>query len=287
MNFFQMFTGSFHSAAVYREVRAKATFNMGYTALLVLFCTLLTTIYYGHLFHRELFVARDGKPALFDDVLTQIASQIPVMTYQNGKLVTNEPHATVITISGQIFGETFEKQPLITIDTTGQTTHENMQTAVLITSSDFVVKTERETKIRPLSEYNDKNTTPLVINRAMAMDTAEKFIGGVHSILTQFYLLVGGVVWMMFAFVAYILRIIMLLGLGLIGTVIGAILKSPMSYGAAVSLAAVSFTPIALLETAVLVIAGYTVHTLTLLVAGSVALAAAIKVSTPAPVTPN
>ena len=67
------------------------------------------------------------------------------------------------------------------------------------------------------------------------------------------------------------------LGAGLIGLLllIGSLLKSPLEFGASVSLAAVSFTPIALLETGLLIGFGYPVHTITLFIAGLVALGVA------------
>ena len=58
---------------------------------------------------------------------------------------------------------------------------------------------------------------------------------------------------------------------------IGSLLKSPLEFGASVSLAAVSFTPIALLETGLLIGFGYPVHTITLFIAGLVALGVAVE----------
>lgn len=277
MQFFDTLIGSFYSAKTYREVRKAATYGMGYSLLLVTLCTLAVTVYYGQVFHREVFAERDGKPALFDDLVTQIAQQIPVMTYSNKRLSTQNPQATTIHISGEAFGEKFEQFALITIDTTGASTHANMKTPVLITAEDFIVKTDKETKIQPLSKFEEDGT--VVINRAMAEDVAESAIEGMHGALAQFYIILGGMAWVCLIIAFYVLRICMIFALGLGGLIISSLLKSPINYAASVSLAAVSFTPVAVLDTAMFIGAGYSLQTTTLLFAGLAALTAAIACS--------
>lgn len=287
MRFFEMIVGSFHSVELYRRIRREASFNLLYTLGLVFICCLMISVYYGNVLHRELFVARDGKPAPFDSMVTQIGDQLPIMTFKDGRLMTKDPQATVITVSGELFEESFENVPLITIDTTGQSTHLTMKTPMLITADELIIKTDKETKIQPLSEFSEGGgPSTLLINKAMAQEAAAGIIDVVHRNLTQFYLIAGGIVWFVFALFAYVMRIFMLLVLGLFGLLIGSLLKSPLEFGASVSLAAVSFTPIALLETGLLIGFGYPVHTITLFIAGLVALGVAIKVSAPAPANP-
>lgn len=286
MRFFSMIIGSFHSAELYRRVRREQNFNLLYTLGLVLLCSFVTAVYYGNIVHRELFIAKAGQPPVFDSIVTQIAEQTPIMTYKDGRLMTKEPQATVITISGALFGESFDKVALITVDTTGQSTHQNMKTPVLITQTEMIVKDSKETKIQPLDKFADGRPTTLVINRAVAMDAASTFITVVHENLTKFYIFFGGFMWLIFALFSYVLRIFMVLILGLAGLVIAALVRTKLDYSAAVSLAAVSFTPVALLETAILIGAGYPVHTSTLFIAGVVTLSAAIIFSKPLPEAP-
>lgn len=277
MQFFNTLIGSFHSATTYRQVRKTANYGMGYSLLLVMLCTLAVTVYYGQIFHREVFAERDGKPALFDDLVSQIAQQIPVMTFSGNRLSTQTQEATTVRVSGEAFGEKFEQFALITIDTTGSSTHANMKTPVLITADDFIIKTDDETKIQPLSKFEESGT--VVINRAMAEDMGRSVIEGMHDALTQFYIILGGMAWICLIIAFYILRICMIFALGLGGLAIGSILKSPINYAASVSLAAVSFTPVALLDTAMFIGAGYSLQTITLLFAGLAALTAAIACS--------
>lgn len=281
MNVFSIFAGSFHSAATYRAVRQSGGFFMGYALLIVAVCTLAVTVYYGNVLHRELFSPRDGKPALFDDVVTQIANQVPVMTWANGTLTSSEPAATVIKISGTAFGESFTDEAFIAIDTSGKSTHENMETPILITAKELITKTDKKTEIKSLPELMEKGPATMLINRAMAQDLALKLIDVIHENLTKIYVIVGGIMWFFIAITFYIMRIFMLLALGLVGMLIGNILNTPIKYASAVGLAAVSFTPIALLDTILFAGFHYPTRTIVIFAAGVVALFAAIKCSQP------
>lgn len=278
MKFFRLLVGSFYSADVYKEVRKEASFCMGYSLLLVLLCTLITAFYYGQVFHREVFGAREGKAPFFDAMVQQIADQLPLMTYSEQKLVTQTPEATVITLSGELFGETFQGFELATIDTTGKTTHDNVQTPILITTNEVIFKGDKETKIKSLSEFTKEAPGTLVINRALAQEMASQLNAWFHKSLPLIYFFFGGILWLIFALFAYVMRVLLLLLLGVAGLAMGAILKSPLEYGAAVSLAAVSFTPMALLQT-VLTMAGQHVSIWVVVFAGVVALFFAVRAS--------
>jgi Flp pilus assembly protein TadB len=160
-----------------------------------------------------------------------------------------------------------------------------MKTPILITQDEFIVKTDKETKIQPLEKFADGKPATFVINRAVAMDAANSLTAFVHKNIGQFYLFFGGFAWLIFALFAYVLRIFMILILGLAGLLIGSLMRTKLDYSAAVSLAAVSFTPVALLETVILITSGYPVHTSTLFIAGIVTLTAAIVFSKPLPPT--
>ncbi len=278
MKLWSLFTGIF-KAETYRLARAENNYFIGYAMLIVLLCTFAVAAYYTVFIHREIFTARDGKPALFDDIVTQIAAQVPNMALENNQLMSSEPTPTYIKLSGDVFGENFQDIPIITIDTSGQTTHENMTTPILVGTKDVIFKTDRKTEIKSISEITESLPSTTVINRAMIDDLARATIEGVHGNLTSIYLVFGGIGWFfMFIYMA-VLRIIMLLALGAAGLAIGSIIKSPISYASAVGLAAISYTPIAILDTMLFAGLHYPTSKIVLFGAGCVALFAAIKCS--------
>lgn len=280
MRFFKTLAGSFHSAALYREVRASGFNHLGYALGLVAFGAAIVVVGITVILHTALFSTREGRLPLFDDVATQIASQLPVMTLNNNTLMTKDPQATIINVDFAIEGEANKPFPLITIDTTGATTHDTMKTPVLVTDKDIIIKTDNKTEIKSLSEFTKDITSPLVINRALAEDMAKRLISYVHDHLFMFYLIFCLVGWGFFTVFMAIMRISMLLVLGLVGLIISALLKSPISYTSAFALAAVSYTPVAVLDLVLFAAIGYPASGSTLLLAGAVALFAAMRVST-------
>jgi hypothetical protein len=281
MSFFRIFVGSFHSAATYREVRTASRFMIGYSLMLVALSALTVTVYYGAYIHREVFAPRDAKPALFDDVVRQIADQLPVMTLKDDALVSKDAAPTVIRISGGAFEKRFENAAIITIDTRGDADHTTMTTPVLITHKEVIFKTDKETKIQPLSKFTESLGGTTLINQAVAQDLANRLIANVHKNLATFYLLLGSISWFFFAAFMFVMRLCMLLALGLVGLAIGSLTKTPIRYITAVGLASVSYTPVAVLDTIVFLNLHYSPHLLTLLVAGSVTLFAAMRFSRP------
>ena len=279
MRIFELFTGAFHSAATYREVRKAGDSLIGFALVIVASCMLSVTAYYGFILHREIFVAHGDSPALFDSVINQIATQTPLMTLKEGTLATQNPEATVIKISGSAFNQTFTDVALITIDTTGKSTHETMKTPMLITAKEFIYKSDKETKIQPLSELTKNGPSTILINRAVAEEMAKKLIDIAHNNLGKFYIIIGGITWFFLSIFAFIMRLFLLLALGLVGQLIGKLIRSPISYASALGLATLSYTPVALLDTALMLGFGYSPHLLTLLIAATVALFAAIKCS--------
>lgn len=279
----ELFAGTF-KAATYREVRQAGDFFLGYAMLIVAITTFAVTVYYTIFIHRELFTAQDGKPAMFDDAVNQIATQVPPMVLQDHQLMSNDPTPSVIKISGSAFGEDFNDIELITIDTSGQTTHENMETPILVSSKDIIFKTSDKTEIKSIAEITKDMPSTLIINRAMIDDVASGTIEAVHQGLLTFYLFLGAASWFFIAVYMAVMRLCMLLALGLVGLAIGSLTKSPITYTAAVGLAAVSYVPIAILDTILFAALHYPTSSVIMFAAGSVALFAAIKCSnTPAP----
>ncbi len=286
MRFFQTFIGAFHSASLYRTLRAEPSFRMGYAFVLVMLCAFVVTAYYGIYIHREVFAQRDGKPALFDDVVRQIAGQLPVMTFKDDTLISNADAPTIIRVSGGAFEQQFENLAIITINTSGTADRATMATPVLITSKEIIFKTDKETKIQPLSKFSESLGGTTLINQAVAQDLANRLIKNVHDNIATFYLLLGGIAWFFFAVFMFVMRLFMLLALGAIGLAIGSLMKTPIRYETAVGLASISYTPVAVLDIILFLNLHYSPHMLTLIVAGSVALFAAIHCShapTPTP----
>jgi len=282
MKIWSLLTGAF-SASTYRHVRQSGSFYMGYAMLIVLLCTFAVTVHYTLFIHREVFTTQGSKPALFESVVTQIAAQMPPMVLQNNQLMSNDPTPTTIKLNGTAFGENFEGIDIITIDTSGLTTHENMKTPILVTSKDLVFKSERETKIKSIAELTKDGPATMVINRAMIDDLATKTIEGVRGSLTSIYLIFGAIGWFFFAAYMAIMRLFMLLALGLAGLVIGSVSKSPISYASAVGLASVSYAPIAILDTVLFAGLNYPTSKIIMFLAGCVALFMAIKCSSTPP----
>lgn len=284
MSFISLFIGSFQSADTYREVRASGKFYMGYTFIIVALCTLAVTIFYTHFIHREVFSPREGNSALFDDIVKQIATQIPVMTLQENQLMTSTPAPTIIKISGTAFGMAFNNIDIITIDTSGQTTHENMKTPVLVTTKEFIFKSDRETKIKSIADVMENRPTTMLINRAVAESLGDDLIKAVRESLMTIYFILGIISWFFIAAYIFIMRMFMLLLLGVAGLAMGALMQSPIRYASAVGLAAVSYAPIAILDTILFAVMQYPTSRIIIFAAGCVALFAAIKCShTPPP----
>ena len=250
MNFLQTFIGAFSSATMYRQVRLRANYEMGYSFLLVAVSTLLLVVATIIWMHGELFTARAGRPALFDDLVHQVAAQMPLMTLQNGQLMTREARSHTITLRIPPHGKNFAGiiATIATIDTTGTTTRETMKTPVLVTAKDIIIHNKDKTEIHSVADYTKSMPSTLVINRALIDDVAATIIRGAHRHLALFYLIVGGMTWVLIGITFYLMRITMVMALGGAGMLIGMVVKVPVNYAAAVSLAAVSYTPVALID---------------------------------------
>ena len=281
MNVFQLFTGSFHSAAAYRHMRAKANFGMGYALFVVALMTLFVMLYYSLPIYNTAFMAQGDQPPLFDQLARQVADQAPVMTLKGDTLATKTPDATIITINGH-YGQEHFKVPFITVDTTGTTDTDNATTPILVTAKELLVRSKDTWKPQPLSDFTKNGPGIILINHAVADELAERAIAYAHSHFFQYFILI----WLFFIICLFVVSFFLLLVLGLIGLLISSFIKSPLSFGAAVGLASLSFTPVALLDAVLLTVFGYAAHAITLLFAGSVTLYAAIKCSEPQPIKP-
>lgn len=277
MKFIPTFLGSFHSPETYARVRAQDhAHGFAYSILLVMLVALCLTLFYIQMFHRAMFVPQPGRLPVVEDVVMQVARQVPVMTYKDGVLMTREPQAHHIAVTVDAFGA-HEEGVLATIDTTGATTHRNMDTSLLFTAREMLVKKDGKVEIKPYTEMLDRGT--LVINRALAMESGQRLVTFVKDRLLYIYLVCGVLVWCAYTLVMYVKRLLMLLVLAFGGWLIGAAVSQKVNYTMAMRMAAVSFTPVAVFDMLAVMVAQVTVPVWTLVLCGLITLSAALVAS--------
>jgi len=283
MGFFQTFLGSFYSDALYRKLRTQRGSGLGYSILLVLLTLFIGCMLYApdmNRVHRALFVGENGRLSAFDDVLRQIAAQTPNMVFENYTLKTVEPGEHVMHLSVDIMGEHVEGEA-ITIDTSGKTTYSNMKTPVLATANELIVKTDKETKVRPYTELA-KSQDPKVryfIDKAEAKQVVQDFSKFIKENLSTFYLVIGGVLLLFAIGFLYVMRIFMVLLLALAGLLVANILRKKITFENAMLIAAVSYTPVAILELVITKATGGAVGPLILVICGVIMFTAAFIAS--------
>jgi hypothetical protein len=281
MRFFHTLVGAFHSPETYRNMRRSEGHGLAYSFVLVLFTTLLLTVYGLTLFHTKVFVSSHGSTPLFDDAVMQLAKQMPYMTFTNNKLVTAEPRSYTITFNFA-FPKFHGKFDLATIDTTGATTYKNMKTPILVTANEFIVRDKKQIKIQPFKDVVGDHPTTLVINQAVAIDLGNKLIEGVHHILWELYLFIGAFIWLFFAGTFYILRLFMLLFMAVGGLAISRAYNDAVNFQTSMRMAAISFTPVACLEILFMAM-GHMIAGFWLLLCGLVMLSAALYITRETP----
>lgn len=284
MGFFQTFIGSFYSATLYRKLRTERGSGLGYSILLVLLTLFIGCALYApdmNRVHRAIFVGENGRLSAFDDVLRQIAAQTPNMVFQNYTLKTENPGEHVMHLSVDIMGEHVEGEA-ITIDTSGKTTYANMKTPILATANELIVKTEKETKVRPYTELAKQTKDPkeaYFIDKNEAMQVVKDFSKFINQNLGTFYAVIGSILLLFAIAFLYVMRIIMILLLALCGLLVANIMRKKISFENAMLMCAVSYTPVAMLELVITKVMGGSVGPLILLLCGVITFTAAFVVS--------
>ncbi len=281
MAFLKTVLGSFYCPQTYRDAFAREGYGLGYSFLLVVLTTLLLTaltVPSLQRVHRELFVGDNGRPAVLDDVLAQVVQQMPVMTLQNHRLQTQDAKAHVIHVKAELMGEVAEGD-IITIDTTGNSSSATMKTPVLITADEVIMEGRDDKRVRNIKDISrEVGEEAIVITPEMARDAAFKLSQLVRENAAKFYAITGVVGLLCFVLVMYLLRVCLLAVLALGGLVIASMLKLPMEYRTAMRMAAVSFTPVALLAVVMPWLrGGGAPNALALLVCGWVMLAVVLR----------
>lgn len=252
MGFLQLFLGSFYSVPMYRKLRTEKGNGLGYSILLILLTTFIGFMIYlpdMNRVHRALFVGENGRLSAFDDALRQIAAQTPTMTFQNYTLKTQEPGVHIIHLAVDVMGEHAEGDA-IAIDTTGQTTYSNMKTPFLFTAHEMIVQTDKETKVRPYTELQKDGGIKevVLIDRAKAKELTQEFAKWMHENLSMLYLIIGGFTLLVWIGIFYVMRIIMVMLVALGGMLSGNIMRISVPFENAMLIAAVSYTPVAVLD---------------------------------------
>src|SRR5580692_10479888 len=99
MRYWDIFTGSFHSGAAYRAMRyGTRGAGLGYSFVLVAVTSVLMVIYATAMVNQVLFVSRDGKIPLFDDLVQQVEVQLPQMTLKDGTLNAEASQPKIISL---------------------------------------------------------------------------------------------------------------------------------------------------------------------------------------------
>lgn len=282
MEFLRLFAGSFYSPDAYRRMKAKQGNGFAYSAILIAIISLLAVVSMGVFFHQAVFVERSGKPPLFDDLAMQVAEQLPVMTYKDGQLHTREPKAHDIFLQADIFGHHMAGT-VATIDTTGGTTYETMQTPVLVTSHEAIMRSKKETKIKSLREMMGEKKEPLLIDHAKAVEGAQTLVGLVHDNLAVMYTYLGLLVGLGFMGIMYLQRLCLLVVLGLGGRLIGKALRSPVDFATSMRLAALGMTPVTVCDVLSFVFWAHPLGSGRVLLCGLIMLAAALYVTRQTP----
>lgn len=282
MAFFKTAVASFYAPETYRAVRNNVGHGLGYSFLLVLALALFNIALYAptlHRAHTELFVGVDGRLPVMDDALGQIAHQWPRMVIDQHVMKTEEPGPHMIRVAVNLMGEHAEGE-IITIDTTGATTHNTMKTPILITSNELITKTERETRLKSFKELiGDKWNAPLVVTPEVAKNLADQLATYIRAELKIFYAIMGSICLVLFLCGTYIARILLLLILSLIGMLLASILRQKLDFAALMRLSAVAYTPVAVLDVLIGRLNPGNISMVGLLFCGTVMLLAALYAS--------
>lgn len=271
--------GAFSSVGAYRHMRyERQGLGLAYSFVLVALFSLLFTIYGIALLNGALFVERSGGKPLFDDVMTQITEQWPEMTVENGTVAVQAAQPHVIMLRAQFMGQPVDT-PFITFDTTGATTHENMRSLMLVTANEIIARDKDKVEIYKIADLLKPGEKPLVLDRDKISNIGHGTIDMVHKNLWKILGTMGLLLWFFLTMGVYLLRIAMLLVLAGAGIVLSNLLKSPLDYATSMRLAALAYTPIGVIDVAIMSFAGVALHPAILFALGILMLSVAIDIT--------
>ena len=280
MRFFHTLVGSFYSVDTYREARRAPGSGLAYSFLLVALTTLVMLVYGLFLLHRVVFTTHYSPVSVFEQAVTQVAEQMPVMTLKDNHLKTRDAVPHTVTLDINAMGQNYHGS-IATIDTTGRSTHENMKTPILITEKEAYFRNDSkgETTIRTLAELTQNENPTIVVNRAVAQGMGKQLIAFVEAHLIKFYTVLGLFLWMGLIMVFYVMRLCMLVTLALGGILISQCLRTKTSFDMSMRLAAVSFTPVVVISGIIQLVEARATPTMWLVICGLIMLTAAFAVT--------
>ncbi|MFM9889899.1 MAG: DUF1189 family protein [Rickettsiales bacterium] len=283
MKFFNMFFGAFYSTELYRTLRHEGKYALGYSFKLVMLMTLIMLISGTVILHRFAFAPQEGQPPRFDVLVQQVARQLPNMTLHHGVLKTDQPEATTISVDIAVPGEESESFALAIIDTSGATKPTKTEVPIVIDDTNIYITTKEKTEIHPLGKFFEKAPETLIINRALIDDQATRLIAWTHASLTKIYLMFGALTWVMLVVFNYIGRLVLLAILAGTASAIASARGKSLSFAQAMAVAAVSFTPIAVIDAISFAMTAAGVSAWLLVLGGAVALMTGLRLGDTAP----
>jgi hypothetical protein len=252
MGFFDLFLGSFTGKSYAYERHTAKGYGLTYSFMLLALLAFLFYTLAVLLLQWVLLSPQKSAPSLAEQAITQIAEQWPEMTIREGVVDTQVPQPHLIHLDLQV-GEKPTRIALLTIDTTGATTHSNFTSVLLMTQTDIMTRENNEVRIHSLKEWQSPGEPALLLNRHSINEMARAAIEGIHTHAWKFLIFIGLLFWLMLALYYYIARIILLVLLAGAGLLSAPLQKTTLDFATAMRLSALALTPITLLDAALLV----------------------------------
>lgn len=207
----------FASKAVWRDVVQNwRGIGLFYLLALLALTWLIISLQITHAFHS--FIDRE---------IPKIINQVPTLTITNGVVAIDKPEPYILT-------EPSSKQPVIIIDTTGQTTTPTGQAHALLTRNTLIIRqNDNELRTYDLSKVASFRLDPTILTRWVKM------------IRTWFF----PIIFISALLFTFVWRIILLLLGAAIGMIFVSAFRARLSFAATMRLSAIAMTPGILLST--------------------------------------
>ena len=279
MGFFALFTGSFSQAAAYRYMRHQAQgLGLRYSFILVALTCFLATLYAIGMIYGGLFSARGTQAPVFDQAMQQLAKQWPQMTLRNGTLSTDAAQPYYVLLDVTVFGHRFAGRA-ITIDTREGVSHQGIQTPILVTATQVMVKDGENVRSRSIMETFGDTPGTVIFNRHRIQVLADTIIKIAHAELSTWLGTLGLFLWAGLTMAFYIARLCLLLLLAGVGLMLASLQRTQLGFRAAMRLSALAITPVVVADAIALVCYRTMLPNLVLLGLGILMLSVAIRVS--------
>jgi hypothetical protein len=256
-SFFQTLARSFYDISLYQEARSSWTgWLLGLTAVVfAIVCAIGITLGAVVIHHEFLAPRAGGQSSNLEEGLRQIAEQWPTVTLDKDTLTSDAPMPKVIAIDLTIFGARINED-VITVDTSGKTTYQNLTTPILISASELTIHKEDETRIRPLSELFSEAKQPLVIDRDYMQNFATTIVDATRANAWKFLLFFGIFTWVVLVPVLLFVRYLLVIPLAALGLIAAQIMRRTLIYDDAVRVIALALIPLTVIDAGAMFIFG-------------------------------